>query len=116
MRIGVWNCRQGLDDKIDWLDELNCDVIVVRECARDSELSQQPGVDSLWKGEYEVRGSATMTPTTKRTDHERVTSRTYGASRLRPRALRPGIAAIPSAPARRQEARSRGGGSHARSG
>ena len=56
MRIGVWNCRQRLDDKIDWLDELECDVIVVPECARDSELSQQPGVDSLWKGDYDTKG------------------------------------------------------------
>ena len=56
MRIGVWNCRQRLDDKIDWLDELSCDVIVVPECARDSKLSQQPGVESLWKGEYDSKG------------------------------------------------------------
>ena len=56
MRVGTWNCRQRLDDKVGWIDELACDVIVVPECARDSGLSQQLGVNALWKGDYDAKG------------------------------------------------------------
>jgi hypothetical protein len=56
MRIGTWNCRQGLDDKIAWLEELACDVVVVPECARDADLFNQLGVSALWKGDYDQKG------------------------------------------------------------
>lgn len=71
MRIGTWNCRQRIDDKLGAVTELGCDVLVVPECAKRPGLARQPGVSFAWSGDYELKGLGvfgfrgwTLTPAT----------------------------------------------------
>ena len=69
MRIVTWNCRQGLDRKIDVLLGLACDVAVVPECSAAPTLASQPGVSFAWTGDNSAKGlgvfgfnGSTLTP------------------------------------------------------
>ena len=50
LRIGTWNCGQGLGKKATRVAELELDLLVVPECGRDdlAAVSAQAG---LWCGE-----------------------------------------------------------------
>lgn len=56
VRVGTWNCRQGIDRKTESLRELGCDVLVVPESAQVTALAQEPGISSAWKGELPRKG------------------------------------------------------------
>lgn len=51
MKLGTWNCRRALHRKRDAIDELQCSVLVIQECA-ERELAQF--------GEYRFKGPEQM--------------------------------------------------------
>jgi exonuclease III len=51
VRIATWNCKKGLDKKIDALLSLDADVAVVPECSEKSLIAlRQRGFTTLWFG------------------------------------------------------------------
>lgn len=56
MRVAAWNCRQGVDRKINAITRLEADVVVVPECAASPRLAREPGVSFEWLGTYAPKG------------------------------------------------------------
>ena len=56
LTVGTWNCRMGLDRKLEAVSRLRCDVLVVPECSSHPALARQPGVAFTWKGRYPRKG------------------------------------------------------------
>ena len=53
MRIATWNCQGGLDKKLDVIEALNANILVVQECVQDNALASTEGISSAWSPPYE---------------------------------------------------------------
>jgi hypothetical protein len=59
MRVVTWNCKGGLDRKVDHLLKLEPDLAIVQECARD--FVAPSGYKYLWTGMYPSKGLGVLT-------------------------------------------------------
>jgi hypothetical protein len=56
LRIGAWNCRQGVDRKREAFARLGVDVLVVPECMSRPRMAEELGVAFCWRGSYPAKG------------------------------------------------------------
>jgi exonuclease III len=59
MRVITWNCKGALDRKVGHLLELDPDIAVMQECARD--FAAPSGYKFLWTGSYASKGLGVLT-------------------------------------------------------
>lgn len=52
MRIATWNCQDGLDKKLDVVETIDADIVIIQECAERTALGDTPGMSSIWSPPY----------------------------------------------------------------